>query len=177
MKIYTRTGDDGTSSLAGGERLPKHHPRFEAVGDTDELISWFGLLGDLKENSSRKELLRYIQGQLMIVAAMLAGAKEKSPQKPLLPDPELPGIIEKEIDNMEALLPPLKNFILPGGNIPVSYCHIARCICRRAERSVSRLKETGLVSEIIPTILNRLSDFLYVLARKLSLELDIEEVR
>ena len=176
MKIYTLTGDDGTTSLSGGRRVPKHSLRVEAYGTVDELIAWIGLLRSCNENAARKELLVYIQDQLMKCAAGLASDPENRNSKELLPDADSVSVIEKEIDMMENSLPPLRNFILPGGNMPVSYCHIARCVCRRAERAVSRLNEVERSPEIITKFLNRLSDFLFVLSRKISLELDNKEV-
>jgi cob(I)alamin adenosyltransferase len=177
MKIYTLTGDDGTTSLSGGRRVPKHSIRVEAYGSVDELIAWIGLLRACKENSERKELLIYIQDQLMRCAAGLASDPEESKIKKTLPDVDSISVIEKEIDKMEESLPPLKNFILPGGNIPVSYCHIARCVCRRAERTVLKLNEVEGAPEVINKFLNRLSDFLFVLSRKVALELDNEEIK
>ncbi|MCX6322078.1 MAG: cob(I)yrinic acid a,c-diamide adenosyltransferase [Bacteroidia bacterium] len=177
MKIYTLTGDDGTTSLSGGRRVPKHSIRMEAYGSVDELIAWFGLLRDHKENLKRKELLIYIQSQLMLCAAALAYDRENTNSIKLLPDADCISVIEKEIDMMEETLSPLKNFILPGGNILVSYCHIARCVCRRAERAVLRLNEAEESPEIVNKFLNRLSDFLFVLSRKIGLELDIEEIK
>jgi len=177
MKIYTLTGDDGTTSLSGGRRVPKHSLRVEAYGSVDELIAWIGLLRDHKENLKRKELLVYIQGQLMICAAALAHDCENINSRNLFPDSDCVSLIEKEIDIMEETLPSLKNFILPGGNILVSYCHIARCVCRRAERAVLRLKEAEESPEIVNKFLNRLSDYLFVLSRKIGLELDTEEIK
>jgi len=176
MKIYTLTGDDGTTSLSGGRRVQKHSLRVEAYGSVDELIAWIGLLRDHKENHKRKELLIYIQNQLMRCAAALAYDSENTNSKKVLPDSECVSVLEREIDMMEETLPPLKNFILPGGNILVSYCHIARCVCRRAERAVLRLNETEESPEIVNKFLNRLSDFLFVLSRKIGLELDTEEI-
>jgi cob(I)alamin adenosyltransferase len=177
MKIYTLTGDDGTTSLSGGRRVPKHSLRVEAYGSVDELIAWFGLLRDHKENLKRKELLVYIQSQLMTCAAALAYDRENAKSRKLLPDAGCISVVEKEIDSMEETLPPLSNFVLPGGNSLVSYCHIARCVCRRAERAVLRLNEAEESPEIVNKFLNRLSDYLFVLSRKISLELDIEEVK
>jgi len=177
MKIYTLTGEDDTTSLSGGMRVPKHSIRVEAYGSVDELIAWFGLLRDHKENLKRRELLIYIQSQLMKCAAALAYDSKNKNSKKILPDPDCISVIEKEIDLMEETLPPLKNFILPGGNILVSYCHIARCVCRRTERAVLRLNKTEESPEIVNKFLNRLSDFLFVLSRKISLELDIEEIK
>jgi cob(I)alamin adenosyltransferase len=177
MKIYTLTGDDGTTSLSGGRRVPKHSLRVEAYGSVDELIAWIGLLRDFKENSARRDLLIYIQDQLMRCAAGLAHDNLNKNVREILPEESCISLLEKEIDKMEDSLPPLKNFILPGGNIIVSHCHIARCVCRRAERAVLRLNEAEKSPEIITKILNRLSDFLFVLARKVSLELDSEEIK
>jgi len=177
MKIYTLTGDDGTTSLSGGRRVPKHSIRVEAYGSVDELIAWIGLLRDHKENQKRKELLIYVQNQLMKCAAALASDSKNPNSRKILPDPECISVIEKEIDIMEETLPPLNNFILPGGNILVSYCHIARCVCRRAERAVLRLNKTEESPEIVNKFLNRLSDFLFVLSRKIALDIDIEEIK
>jgi len=177
MKIYTLTGDDGTTSLSGGRRVPKHSLRVEAYGTVDELIAWIGLLRGCNENAERKDLLVYIQDQLMKCAAGLAYDPENRNSKEVLPDADSVSVIEKEIDRMENSLPTLKNFILPGGNMLVSYCHIARCVCRRAERSVLRLNEVERSPEVINKFLNRLSDFLFVLSRKIGLELDNEEIK
>jgi cob(I)alamin adenosyltransferase len=177
MKIYTLTGDDGTTSLSGGRRVPKHSLRVEAYGSVDELIAWIGLLKDHQENFKRRELLMYIQSQLMTCAAALAYDPQNIKSRKLLPEAGCISLLEQEIDRMEELLLPLKNFILPGGHILVSYCHIARCVCRRAERAVLRLKEAEESPELVNKFLNRLSDYLFVLSRKISLELDIEEVK
>jgi cob(I)alamin adenosyltransferase len=177
MKIYTLTGDDGTTSLSGGRRVPKHSVRVEAYGSVDELIAWIGLLRDTEENHIRKDLLIYVQNQLMRCAAALSYDSMNPESKMILPDSDCISTLEQEIDMMEKTLPSLKNFILPGGNILVSYCHIARCVCRRAERSVSVLNITEESPEIVNKFLNRLSDFLFVLARKVALDLDIEEIK
>jgi len=176
MKIYTRTGDDGNTSLAGGRRVPKFHPRIEAYGSVDELISWIGLLRDFSENDSRRDILIYIQDQLMRCAATLATEEELGKAEKYLPDKDCVSVVEDEIDRMEAKLPPVKNFMLPGGHILISYCHITRCVCRRAERSVLRLNDIEKMPDILFKFLNRLSDYLFVLSRLLSLELDIKEV-
>jgi cob(I)alamin adenosyltransferase len=176
MKIYTLTGDDGTTSLSGGRRVPKHSPRVEAYGSVDELIAWIGLLRVSEQNQKRKGILIYIQDQLMRCAAALAYDSTNEKSKKILPEDNCTFVIEKEIDKMEEYLPELKNFILPGGSMLVSYCHIARCVCRRAERAILRLNETEESPEIVTRFLNRLSDFLFVLSRKIGLELDNEEV-
>jgi len=177
MKIYTRTGDDGTTSLAGGRRVPKFHNRVEAYGSVDELISWMGLLRDHHENANRRDFLLYVQDQLMKCAASLASDPENPGLRISLPDPDCILKIEGEIDSMESSLRPLNSFILPGGNILSSYCHISRCVCRRAERAVLELDQTEKTPEIIKQFLNRLADYLFVLARKVSLELDSEEIK
>ncbi len=176
MKIYTRTGDDGTTSLSGGKRIPKCHVRVEAYGSIDELIAWIGLLKDHKENKKRVKLLIYIQEQLMLCAAALASEEDNPDVHRHLPDSDSIRLLEREIDKMDKNLKPLKSFILPGGNKLVSYCHIARCVCRRAERTALKLNQTEKIPELIPVFLNRLSDFLFVLSRKISLELDIKEI-
>ncbi len=177
MKIYTRTGDDGTTSLLGGKRVPKFHARVEAYGTVDELISWIGLLKDHRENSNRKDILVYIQNQLMLCATALATDPDLKRAKEYLPAADCTAVLEKEIDEMEKVLKPPDSFILPCGNILVSYCHIARCVCRRAERSVLMLNQAEKTPDIIYKFLNRLADYLFVLSRKLCLELDIEEVK
>ena len=176
MKIYTLTGDDGTTSLSGGRRVPKQSLRVEAYGSVDELIAWIGLIRVHEHNHSRSGILVYIQDQLMRCAAALAHDSSNEKSKSILPEMDCTTIIEQEIDKMEGLLPKLKNFILPGGSDIVSYCHIARCVCRRAERAVLRLKEAEESPEIVTRFLNRLSDYLFVLSRYLSLELDNKEV-
>jgi cob(I)alamin adenosyltransferase len=161
MKIYTLTGDDGSTSLSGGRRVPKHSLRVEAYGTVDELVSWVGLLRTLPETSTQHDFLLMMQDQLMHCAVSLASDNPSG----VLPSSGCLNLIESEIDKMEAVLPELKHFIIPGGSTAVSYCHIARCVCRRAERSVLRLKDSETVPGIVNKILNRLSDYLFVLAR------------
>jgi cob(I)alamin adenosyltransferase len=177
MKIYTRTGDDGTTSLSGGRRVPKFHTRVEAYGSMDELISWIGLLRSCPVYVSRNKILIYIQDQLMICAAILSVDPEAGKAPEMKPDPKCPLRLEREIDNMEKRLPALRNFILPGGNIFVSYCDIARCVCRRAERTVLKLNQTEKIPGIICKFLNRLSDYLFMLSRQISLDLDNEVIK
>jgi len=177
MKIYTLTGDDGTTSLSGGRRVPKHSQRVEAYGSVDELIAWIGLIRDQQNDEKRKQLLVYIQGQLMRCAAALAHDSQNSSSKKVLPETDCIEKIEREIDLMEESLPKLNNFILPGGHIIVSHCHIARCVCRRAERAVARLNISEDSPEIVIRFLNRLSDFLFVLSRKIASELGSEELK
>lgn len=176
MKIYTRTGDDGTTSLAGGRRVLKSSLRVEAYGSVDEVISWMGLIRDFRENSGRRDTIIYIQDQLMRCAATLATEKGDDKQKERLPEEKSISFLEGEIDRMEAKLPPIRNFILPGGSVLASYCNIARTVCRRAERVIVELKNREEVPEIVPEFINRLSDYLFVLSRLISLELDNKEV-
>ena len=177
-KIYTKTGDTGQTSLFGGTRVPKHHIRVEAYGSVDELNSWIGLLRDSISQSStkEKEFLTKIQNDLFVIGSYLATDPTKSKIKiPHLTEDNI-TIIEKEIDTMESILEPLKNFILPGGHEIVSKCHICRCICRRAERNVSNLSENEQIDEMIIKYLNRLSDYLFVLSRKFTKDLNISEI-
>jgi cob(I)alamin adenosyltransferase len=174
MKIYTCEGDDGTTSLSGGKRLSKSHPRIDAVGTIDELISWIGLLKDQKENKARRDILHFIQEILMESTFSLASDPENLAAR-FVPDKDCVAKLESEIDDAENKLTPLNSFLVPGGNQAVSYCHIARCVCRRAERTVIFLRDKEFVPEIIVKFLNRLSDYLFVLSRIICLELDIEE--
>jgi cob(I)alamin adenosyltransferase len=177
MNICTGKGDDGTTSLPGGKRVPKSHPCIEACGSLDELISWIGLLRDLRENEARRDVLIFIQDQLMrCIYAITPGCDENGNGQRILPGNECISVVEAEINRMESKLPLLKHFILPGGSIVVSYCHIARCVCRRAERALVTLMDSGKIPEIIPGFLNRLSDYLFTLSRILSLELDNKEI-
>ena len=171
MKIYSLTGDDGSTSLAGGKRVAKHSLRVESYGSIDELIAWIGLLRDHKENILRKDILIYIQRQLMSCAEVLAADYKDSKAKFVLPEPDCLKILENEIDEMDATLTPLQDFIIPGGDKLISYCHIARCVCRRAERAVVRLNEEEKAPAIVIKFLNRLSDYLFVLSRKIESEL------
>ena len=171
MKIYTLTGDDGSTSLSGGRRVPKHSARVDAYGTVDELNSWIGLLRDVSAEASTKEFLIWIQDQLMRCAVILATPDGD----PVFPDQDCLGRLELSIDKMENDLPALNNFIIPGGNIYASYCHIARCVCRRTERAVLRLKQEENTPDILNKFLNRLSDYLFVLSRKMAHELGVEE--
>lgn len=176
MKIYTKTGDKGQTSLLGGSRVYKHHPRIEAYGTIDELNSYIGLLGDQKVNISRRALLKEIQDRLFTIGSNLAAEPEKN--KKQVPDllPTDIELLEKEMDTMDAELPELRAFVLPGGHESVSFCHIARTVCRRSERLVIALAEEVEVAEIIVQYLNRLSDYLFVLSRKMGQELGAEEI-
>ncbi|MBW3466536.1 cob(I)yrinic acid a,c-diamide adenosyltransferase [Arthrospiribacter ruber] len=176
MKIYTKTGDTGKTSLLGGKRVSKADLRIDAYGTVDELNSFIGLLRDQEINQKREDLLKEVQDRLFTIGATLATEPGKTNVKrPDLHNEDL-EVLEKEIDAMESQLPPLKHFILPGGHQVVSYCHIARTVCRRTERCVIDLMEVEEVDEIIVKYLNRLSDYLFVLGRMVSQELGVEEV-
>lgn len=169
MKIYTKKGDQGQTGLLGGTRVAKHHLRIEAYGTVDELNSWLGLLRDSQKIGELNAQLLRIQDRLFTLGSHLA----MDPAKSTFKLPELSNAdtleLEKAIDEMETQLPPLQNFILPGGCLPASHAHVARCVCRRAERLVVSLAETEAVpGEILP-YLNRLSDYLFVVARYITL--------
>jgi len=175
MKIYTKTGDKGFTSLIGGTRVPKHHLRIESYGTVDELNSYIGLIRDQDVAEHHKGVLKHIQDRLFTIGATLAADPEKS--KMIIPDLDLADIelLEQEMDAMDEELPQLKHFILPGGNNAISFCHIARCVCRRAERIVVHLAEESTVDEKVTVYLNRLSDYLFTLARKIGSEHNVPE--
>ncbi len=177
MKIYTKTGDKGTTSLIGGTRVAKSHLRIETYGTVDELNSYIGLVRDQEVNGSRSAILKEIQDRLFTVGATLATDPEKAP-KVNVPDlhEEDVLLLEAEIDAMTVQVPPLRAFVLPGGHQAVSFCHVARCVCRRAERLVIRLQEESYVNNLVVVYLNRLSDYLFALCRIMSHELQAEEV-
>lgn len=184
MKIYTKTGDKGTTALFGGTRVPKDHIRIESYGTVDELNSYIGLIRDQEMNPHYKNILIEIQDRLFTVGAILATPPDKEVKKNGELRLKKLGIVEndielleKEIDTMEEALPPMTHFVLPGGHTTVSYCHIARCVCRRAERLAVHLDHNEAVAEIVIIYLNRLSDYLFVLARKLSNDLNAEEAK
>lgn len=165
MKIYTKTGDKGQTSLLGGTRVPKHHLRITAYGTVDELNSWIGLIRDQPIDDHSITSLIEIQDRLFTIGSLLAEDPEGSRMElpPLQEDDVL--FLEKEIDRMEEALPSLRSFILPGGNTVVSYAHIARCVCRRCERVVTHLGEESTIDLRILVYINRLSDYLFVLSR------------
>ena len=184
MKIYTKTGDDGTTGLIGGTRVKKHNIRIESYGTVDELNSWLGLIRDQKLEVHLGNVLIQIQKKLFIIGAILATDPEKAilkNGKKRLDIQEITDmdirVLETEIDGMEAILPPMTHFILPGGHTAVSYCHIARTICRRAERMCSLLSESAPIDAAVLIYINRLSDYLFVLARKLSHTLKAKEIK
>ena len=184
MKIYTKTGDNGTTALFGGTRVPKHHIRIDSYGTVDELNSHIGLIRDQNINQQYKNILISIQNKLFSVGAILA----TDPEKMILKNGkerlninkisnEDIKILEREMDTMNEALPPMTHFVLPGGHQTVSFCHIARCVCRRAERLASALNELEPFLPEALIYLNRLSDYLFVLARKLSHDLQADEVK
>lgn len=184
MKVYTKTGDKGTTSLFGGTRVPKNHIRIESYGTVDELNSYVGLVRDQEMNTHYKEILIEIQDRLFTIGAILATPPDKETFKNGKPRLDIPRItesdielLENEIDAMETELPPMTHFVLPGGHTTVSYCHIARCVCRRAERLSVHLNDIEAIDELTIKYLNRLSDYLFVLARKLSHDLQANEVK
>ena len=176
FKIYTKTGDTGETALFGGRRLPKSHFRIDAYGTVDELNSYIGLLRDVLENENYRHFLKEIQDRLFTIGANLAMDPSKNLDPPdIHPDDIL--LLENQIDEMEKGLPPLKNFILPGGHTTVSFCHIARTVSRRAERLVVGLHLAEPVEPLVIQYLNRLSDYLFMMARRLSKDLGVEEVK
>lgn len=184
MKIYTKTGDQGTTALFGGTRVPKHHIRIESYGTVDELNSNIGLLRDQQIEASHQQFLMQIQDKLFTVGAILATDPDKAILKSGQERLNIPKIsvedveqLEKAIDAMDQELPPMTHFVLPGGHPTVSICHICRCVCRRAERLATALYEISPFHETTLVYLNRLSDYLFVLARKLSHELKAEEIK
>ncbi|TDP60732.1 cob(I)yrinic acid a,c-diamide adenosyltransferase [Flavobacterium dankookense] len=184
MKVYTKTGDTGTTALFGGTRVPKHHIRIESYGTVDELNSHIGLIRDQEMNPLYKNVLVEVQDRLFTVGAILATPPEKEVLKNGQKRLQNLGILEtdiefleNEIDSMEDSLPQMTHFVLPGGHTTVSYCHIARCVCRRAERLAVHLNDIEPTDELVIKYLNRLSDYLFVLARKLSFDLKADEVQ
>ena len=175
FKIYTKTGDKGETSLFGGARLPKSHLRIEAYGTVDELNSYIGLVRDCLTEESTRILLKNIQDRLFDVGSNLAVDPAKKMQVPEIQSIDI-EVLEQAMDKMDESLAPLKNFILPGGHTTVSFCHIARTVCRRAERNVVALSMHDEVDEILIQYLNRLSDYLFILARKIAADLGVEEI-
>ena len=184
MKIYTKTGDKGTTALFGGTRVSKHHIRIDSYGTIDELNAWLGLIRDQEIDTHSKKLLAIIQDKLFTLGAVLATDPEKALLKSGKERLNIPKInasdielLEKEMDVMNESLPPMTHFILPGGHTTVSYCHIARTVCRRAERMATQLFEKEPFEENVLSYINRLSDYLFILARKLSKDLKADEIK
>ena len=175
MKIYTKKGDKGTTQLIGGTRIPKNSLRIECYGTVDELNSWIGLIRDQEISDTYVEQLLEVQDRLFTMGSLLArDPKKKSMELPELIESDI-TYLESAIDEMETELEPMKSFVLPGGNTIVSYVHIARCVCRRSERLITELNDVSPVSTIILAYINRLSDYLFVLSRKLSSDLGVSE--
>lgn len=175
MKIYTKTGDKGTTGLLGGSRVMKSDLRIETYGTVDELNAYIGLLRDQPENNHRSAFLIHIQEILFTIGSHLANeSNENKFGIPAIMEQDIEAL-EQAMDEMDESLPPLKNFILPGGHVAVSQAHIARTVCRRAERWVIRLAEDSKVDDLIVKFLNRLSDYLFVLSRKLASETGAKE--
>jgi cob(I)alamin adenosyltransferase len=168
MKIYTKTGDTGLTSLIGGTRVPKHHLRIESYGTVDELNACIGLILAQRPAPGTEKVLLKIQDRLFVIGALLAADPGRSRMKlPRLAANDI-TLLEQEIDAMTATLPELRHFVLPGGSPAGAACHLARCVCRRAERVVVHLAGESEVDERIVVYLNRLSDYLFTLSRKLN---------
>lgn len=174
--IYTKTGDGGTTSLVGGTRVSKCHPRVEAYGTVDELNAHIGLLAEMiRDIDSRQfDLLKEVQQRLFVVQTLLATEKEVPFQLPQLPDTAVDEI-EHQIDELQAQLPPFRSFVMPGGTLPSAQCHVARTVCRRAERCIVKLSERSPIDSRIARYINRLSDYLFVLSRHLVISQGAEE--
>jgi len=178
FKIYTKTGDLGKTSLIGGTKVAKSHLRIESYGTVDELNSYIGLVNDLTEDVHSKKILKEIQDRLFTIGSSLACDPDK---EPLMKIPDLQEtdilLLEEEIDKMNEVLPAMKSFVLPGGHPAVSTTHIARCVCRRAERICVHLQlENMFVDPLVIKYLNRLSDYLFVLSRYIGHLLQVNEI-
>jgi len=176
-KVYTKTGDKGTTGLIGGQRVEKHNPRLEAYGTVDELNSFIGLIRAFEIDEREREVLEIVQSKLFTVGAHLAVDDDHPEMKEkftcLREDVDL---LEKEIDSINGHLPEMNCFVLPGGSQLVSYTHIARTVCRRSERRVTELKQFVEVDDIVVKYINRLSDYLFVLSRKFAIDNKVVEV-
>lgn len=178
FKIYTKTGDNGTTSLIGGTKVPKSHIRIESYGTVDELNSYIGLVRDSISDENSRSLLIEIQDRLFTIGSSLACDPEKE-SKLAIPDLKEDDIslLENEIDFMNAQLPEMKSFILPGGHSSISFIHVARCVCRRAERIIVHMQvEKMTVDALIIKYLNRLSDYLFMLARYVAYLIHVPEI-
>ena len=177
MKIYTKTGDKGLTSLIGGTRVPKSSLRIDCYGTVDELNSYIGLLRDQEVNTPRRDVLKEVQDRLFTIGAHLATDPDKEARQ-RIPDLHTEDIdlLETEMDRMDQVLTPLREFVLPGGHQAVSFGHVARCVCRRAERLVIHLREESPVEDLVVMYLNRLSDYLFVLSRAMAHDLGVAEV-
>lgn len=175
MKIYTKTGDQGTTALFGGKRVSKAELRIDAYGTVDELNAWIGMIRDQEVNVKRQDIFVQIQNDLFVVGSILATEPGNEKVKiPALSEDEI-VFLEKQIDGLDAELPPMKFFVLPGGHLSISTCHVTRTVCRRAERLVVALHDSEPINPAVIRYLNRLSDYLFVLSRKVAHELGVEE--
>ena len=177
MKIYTRTGDDGTTSLFSGGRVPKHHLRVESYGTVDELNSLLGLARAHQPSAQTDAFLAQVQHQLFNLGADLATPLDAPTRHVVRMDTETVGWLEQSIDQLTESLPPLTYFILPGGSIASAQIHVARTVCRRAERLVTELSQHEPIGDYVLPYLNRLSDFLFTLARWENLQTGLSEER
>ena len=175
FKIYTKTGDLGETSLFGGRRLSKSHLRIECYGTVDELNAFIGLLRDGLSDAARKDQLKAIQDRLFVIGSNLASDPEKDLPVPDILTSDI-DLLENAMDTMDEDLPPLKNFILPGGHPLVSQAHVCRTVCRRAERLIVALQGAETVAPIILQYLNRLSDYFFILSRHLAVQMGVEEI-
>ncbi len=176
-QVYTKTGDKGLTSLIGGTRVPKNHIRLGAYGTVDELNANIGMVRSFEIDKQSVETLIHIQNRLFTIGSYLATDESVSDLRSKLgTDEKEIEFLEFEMDRLEAALPPLANFVLPGGHPAVSQCHIARTVCRRAERCVIAMSETNEVDAWVIKYLNRLSDYLFVLSRHLSNYFKLNEI-
>ncbi len=176
MKIYTKLGDKGETSLIGGKRVVKHHFRIEAYGTIDELIACIAVLKESGIENKHRSFLLKTQHILMNCAALLASDNEKnSMQLPQVNDIHIDEL-EREIDKIDKTIPTLKSFIIPGGDIASAHCHVARNVCRRAERVISAMNENYIVDDMLKKYINRLSDYLFVLSRRILYDKGIDEI-
>ena len=176
MKVYTKTGDKGKTSLIGGEKVYKDEAQIEAYGTVDELNSYLGLVRDHDEiGTSDRDFIISVQNDLFAIGSLLAESKKKNNMKLPQITEEMISNIEKKIDEIELQLEPMRFFVLPGGHKLISHLHITRCICRRAERRIVTLSNQIEVSQIILKYVNRLSDYIFILSRYIALKLDIKE--
>ncbi len=176
MKIYTKTGDDGTTSLYGGQRVNKHNLKVEAYGSIDELNAQLGLLRDLVDDYDIKSKIILIQKVLFSIGSILASTPKMKHKLPKMKPSDV-EFLELEMDGMTANLDPMTHFILPGGHPIVSQCHVARCVCRRSERRVCQLAENEDIDPTLIKFINRLSDYLFILSRSLARSLSVEETK
>ena len=178
FKVYTKTGDSGTTGLIGGTRVPKHHLRLEAYGTVDELNSYIGLIRSHEIEDKTRDVLFIIQNKLFLIGSRLATDESKSDLKQKLPIAEEDILLlEKEMDRMDEKLPELNNFVLPGGSKLNGFCHVARTVCRRAERRANQLAIEIDINPLLLKYLNRLSDYLFILSRKVLLDVGADEIK